>query len=143
MDKDLIEGVILLPENLFYNTSSAGIIIFLNKNKKESLKGKIILLNATQECYKGKPKNHISEESIEKIVQAFICGENVDRFLRVVDIEEVRAKDYNLSPARYVSLSKEILYRPLPDILSDLSVLQKESDRVDQDLAHIFKNLSL
>ena len=143
VDKDLIEGVILLPENLFYNTSSAGIIIFLNKNKKESLKGKIILLNATQECYKGKPKNHISEESIEKIVQAFICGENVDRFLRVVDIEEVRAKDYNLSPARYVSLSKEILYRPLPDILSDLSVLQKESDRVDQDLAHIFKNLSL
>ena len=74
VDKDFIEGVILLPVNLFYNTPSAGIIIFLNKNKIEERKNKIILLNASQESYKGKPKNHISEEGINKITNAFIEG---------------------------------------------------------------------
>ncbi len=141
VDNDLIEGVLLLPENLFYNTSSAGIIIFLNKNKMEKRKNKIILLNASQEFYKGKPKNHISEESIDKISNAFIKGEDVDRFLKVITTEEVKRNDYNLSPSRYISLSEEEVYRPIPQILSDLSMIQKSADKADQNLAQIFKKL--
>ena len=59
VEQDMIEGVILLPDNLFYNTTAAGVIVFLNKNKIPARKNKIVLLNASQEFYKGKPKNHI------------------------------------------------------------------------------------
>ncbi len=141
VDNDFIEGVILLPENLFYNTSSAGIIVFLNKNKLEERKNKIILLNASQEFYKGKPKNHISEEGIKKIATAFIKGEEVDRFVKVITKESVKKNDYNLSPSRYISLSEEAVYRPIPQILSDLNMIQKSADKVDRDLAMIFQKL--
>ncbi|MFH1684551.1 MAG: N-6 DNA methylase, partial [Candidatus Margulisiibacteriota bacterium] len=53
IEHDLIEGVIYLPENLFYNTIAPGIIIFLNKNKPTKLKGKIFLVNAGKEFVKG------------------------------------------------------------------------------------------
>ena len=142
VDNDLIEGVILLPDNLFYNTSSAGIIIFLNKKKIEQRKNKIIMLNASQECYKGKPKNHISEESIEKIVNAFIKGKDLDRFLRVITKGTVVKNDYNLSPARYVSLAEETVYRPIPQILSELKAIKKEEEKIDKNLDNIFKKLT-
>ena len=48
VEHDLIDGVILLPDNLFYNTSAAGVIIVLSKRKPASRKNKIVLLNASQ-----------------------------------------------------------------------------------------------
>ena len=141
VDNDLIEGVILLPDNLFYNTSSAGIIIFLNKRKREERKNKIILLNASQEFYKGKPKNHISEEGINKIANAFVEGKETDRFLKIITKEESAENDYNLSPSRYVSLSEEITYRPITQILSDLKTIQEEEKKADRELSRIFKKL--
>ena len=141
VDNDLIEGVILLPDNLFYNTSSAGIILFLNKKKMEERKNKIILLNASQEFYKGKPKNHISEEGIDKIANSFIEGREIDRFLKIITKAEAIKNDYNLSPSRYVSLSEEVTYRPIPQILSDLKDIQEEEKKSDKELDRIFKKL--
>src|SRR5205085_10196576 len=46
---DLIDGVILLPDNLFYNTTAAGIIVVLRKQKPKDRRGKITLVNATAE----------------------------------------------------------------------------------------------
>ena len=45
IDHDLIESVLYLPENLFYNTSAPGIILFLNKAKPKKQQGKIFLVN--------------------------------------------------------------------------------------------------
>ena len=45
VENDLIEGVILLPENLFYNTSAPGIILLLNCNKPAERKAQILLIN--------------------------------------------------------------------------------------------------
>ncbi len=141
VEHDFIEGVILLPENLFYNCPAAGIIVFLNKHKVSKRKNKIILLNASQEFYKGKPKNHISQSGINKIANAFIKGKDVDRFLKVITKEEAKKNDYNLSPARYISLQEEVVHRPIVQILKDLKVLQKEGVKVDSNLDCIFKKL--
>lgn len=134
VEKDFIEGVILFPENLFYNTTAAGIIIFLNKNKPERKKDKIVLLNASKEFYKGQPKNHISEESIDKIVNAFIKGEDQEKFVKVISLREAKKNDYNLSPSRYVNLADEESYRDIPEILRDLNTLKVTSNNLDQEM---------
>src|SRR6266536_1904319 len=67
VESDLIEGVIYLPDNLFYNTSAPGIILFLNKAKSGTNKqDKILMLNATRHFIKGNPKNFIDDESANK-----------------------------------------------------------------------------
>lgn len=141
VENDLIEGVILLPDNLFYNTTAAGIIIVFNKAKSKNRLGKIVLVNASQEFKKGRPKNYLPNESIHKIADAFIKGENVEKFVKIISNEEAAGNDYNLSPSRYVDTSEKETYRPIPEILEELKGLDKEAKQVDGALKKIFDEL--
>ena len=64
VEQDFIEGVIYLPENLFYNTTAPGVVIILNKANPKSRQGKLFLVNASREFSKGDPKNYLPEESV-------------------------------------------------------------------------------
>ena len=141
VDHDFVEGVILLPDNLFYNTTAAGIIILLNRHKLPHRQGKIFLVNASQEFKKGRPKNYIPDENIRKIAQAFIKGQDVERFVRVITNEEAAENDYNLSPSRYVDTSEKEVYRPIPDVLKELRGLEKEAKKIDADLKKVFAQM--
>jgi type I restriction enzyme M protein len=141
VDNDLIEGVILLPDNLFYNTTAAGIIVLLNRSKLPRRKGKIVLVNAGLEFKKGRPKNYIPEDDIKKIAQAFIKGQDIDRFVKVISTEEAAENDYNLSPSRYVDTSEQEEYRPIPEVLKELKGLEKEAVEIDADLAKVFTQM--
>ncbi len=144
VDHDLIEGVVLLPENLFYNTTAAGIIVLLNRNKMPARKNRIVLVNASQEFQKGRPKNYIPEDSIRKIAQAFLKGQDVERFVRVIDREEAERNDYNLSPSRYVDVSVQEEYRPIPEILEELwgrDGLEAQAKKHDAELKGVFRQM--
>ncbi|MEW6614644.1 MAG: N-6 DNA methylase [Thermodesulfobacteriota bacterium] len=141
VDNDLIEGVILLPDNLFYNTTAAGIIIVFNKAKPPARKGKIVLVNASREFKKGQPKNYIPDESIRKIADAFIKGEDIERFLKVITREQAADNDYNLSPSRYVDITEKEAYRSIPAILEELVGLEKKADEADEELQEIFRKM--
>ena len=135
--------MILFPENLFYNTSAAGIIVFLNRNKSQNKKEKIILLNASKEFYKGRPKNHISDESIEKITQAFIESKDQEKFVKVITSKEAAKNDYNLSPSRYISLNDAETYRAIPDILNELETLKTKSNKLDKEMDKVISMIEL
>lgn len=143
VDHDLIEGVIL-PENLFYNTTAAGIIILLNRNKLPHRKGKIVLVNASLKFKKGRPKNYIPDQNIRKIAQAFINGQQVERFVKVITNEEAVENDYDLSPSRYVDTSEKEEYRPIPEILHELwghEGLKEKAKEIDAELLKVFRQL--
>ena len=143
VNNDLIEGIILLPDNLFYNTTAAGIIIFFNKAKSSVRKGKIVLVNANQECKKGKPKNYIPEESIHKIADSFIKCVDIERFVKIITNNEAAENDYNLSPSRYVDTSEKETYRSIPAIFAELEGLEKKAGEIDADLQEIFRKMRL
>ena len=102
IEKDLIEAVILLPENLFYNTPNAGIIVILNQKKKHPKE--ILMMDATDCFIKVRPKNVLSEAYAEMIVETFLKWESKKNFSRSIPLEEVgrRENDYNILPTRYV-----------------------------------------
>ena len=103
VDQDLIDGVILLPENLFYNTTAAGVIVVLNKRKPAARKDRIVLLNASRNVRRGKPKNYIPDEAIRTLAAAFARGESVPHEVAVIAAGDAAAADYNLSPARWIA----------------------------------------
>lgn len=55
VDQDLIDGVILLPDNL-YNTTAAGVVVVLNKAKPAARKNKITVFNASKKLRKANQK---------------------------------------------------------------------------------------
>lgn len=132
VEKDLIECVILLPEKLFYNTGAPAVIIVFNKNKPEEKKRKILLINASKEYQEGKKQNTLSKENIQKIVNAYREFKEVEKFARVVTIDEVREADYNLSPSRFVSIVDEEKSRPISEIKVELERLEEERRKVEE-----------
>ena len=127
VDQDLIDGVILLPENLFYNTTAAGVVVVLNKRKPAARRGKIVLLNASKRFKKGKPKNYIAEEDIRPLAAMYVKGEPVEGEIAVIKNEEVAAKDYAISPSFWVTQSDDKEYRDINDLVESANRLAEES----------------
>ncbi|MEQ1726093.1 MAG: N-6 DNA methylase [Sphingopyxis sp.] len=141
VDRDLIDGVILLPDNLFYNTSAAGIIVLLNKRKPEARKGKITLVNASKRVKKGKPKNYLPDEAVKAIAALFGAGEPVDGEVAVIDSAQAEEADYNLSPSRWVGQAAEATYRPIKDIVAELLKLDERAVEIDRSLKKLLAGL--
>src|SRR5688572_8495611 len=117
VEQDLIEGVIYLPENLFYNTSAPGILLFLNKSKPKDRKNNLFLINASQVVEKGDPKNFIPVAGIERIAEAFKAWKDEEKFALTVTRERIAKEDYNISPSRYIHVADAATHRPIVEIL--------------------------
>jgi type I restriction enzyme M protein len=124
VDRDYIEGAILLPDNMFYNTSAAGIIIVLNKRKPAARKGKVLMLNASRRFTKGRPKNFLSSSDVLELARIYQDGLPVDGELAAVDVNDIVASDYNLSPARWAARSDQMTHRTIAEIVDDLMTLE-------------------
>ena len=141
VERDLIDGVILLPDNLFYNTSAAGIIVVLSKRKPEVRRDKIVLVNASRRVGKGRPKNFIPEDDIRPIAAMFLKGEPVEGEVTVITREQVKEADYNLSPSRWVGQTYAVDQRPISEIVADMQRLDEEAGEIDAQLARILVRL--
>lgn len=141
IDKDFIEGVLYLPENLFYNTTAPGIIVFFNKNKPAKLKNKIFLINASHEFVKGDPKNYIDEDQVKKITNAFNNKKEIDNFSMFIDLKDSIKNDYNISPSRYIHLGGIEEYKPVEDILIELAEVEIKAKNADKNLQKVLKEL--
>jgi type I restriction enzyme M protein len=143
VEHDLIDGVILLPENLFYNTMASGIIIVIRKNKPRARRGQIVLVNASKEFRKGTPKNYLTDEGLGKISDAITKGTPEKGFCAVITNDDAAANDFNLSPSRYISVDDDEVTRPLQDVIRDLVAINAEQHTVDLELNSIFQKLGL
>ncbi len=142
VDRDLIEGVILLPDNLFYNTTSAGLVVILNMRKPPQRKRRIVLLNASKRFTKGKPKNHIDEPEVELLAKQFLAGDEADEDIRVITVEEVQEADYNLSPSRWVVQANQATTADVPTLVSRMRYLASEIQASDERILDLLAAVS-
>jgi type I restriction enzyme M protein len=143
VERDLIEGVLYLPENLFYNTTAPGIVIVLNKAKPKARQGKLFLLNASREFVKGDPKNYISDDAIVRIADPFIEWKEVEKYSRIVSAEEIAKNDYNISPSRYIHTGAADEYRPIAEIVEEFQSLEDQARETDKVLQAVFAKLNM
>lgn len=141
VDRDLIEGVILLPDNLFYNTTAAGVIVVLNKRKPESKRDKITLVNASKRFTKGKPKNHLAGEDVADLARLFNSGESVEGEVAVIDTSQAAGADYNLSPSRWVTAADTADHRDISELVAELEELSVAAAKNDGALFALLKGI--
>jgi type I restriction enzyme M protein len=143
VEQDLVEGVIYLPENLFYNTTAPGIILFLNKTKSKERKDKLFLLNASKEFAKGDPKNYIPDDAILRIADTFKTWREEEKYSRIVSRDDIAKNDFNISPSRYIHTGEDEEYRPLAEIVEELNALENEAKATDETLKKILKRIGV
>ncbi|MDA8000900.1 MAG: type I restriction-modification system subunit M [Alphaproteobacteria bacterium] len=143
VENDIIESVLQLPKNLFYNTNAPGIVIFLNKKKPQKQRGKIFLVNAGQVFERGNPKNFISPAGVQRVSNALIRWKEEDKFSRIVTHAEVKEHNYNMAPTLYIRTSDEKTYRPLTEIVAELGVAEAEVKNADKALKGVLKQIGV
>lgn len=100
LEKDLIEAIIALPTDLFYNTGIATYIWVLSKNKRRERKGKIQLIDASHIYHKlrkalGDKKNEITPEDRSVITKLYANFEE-NEFSKIYKNEEFIYREYTV-----------------------------------------------
>lgn len=139
VENDLVESVLYLPDNLFYNTTAPGIVLFLRKVKPAARQGKVLLVNAGQLFEKGKPKNFLAPPHVDRIAEVIRSWEEVEKLSRIVPVEAL--SDYNISPSRYIHTGEAASYRAIPEIMSELEAIEAEARKTDMELKKILKSI--
>jgi type I restriction enzyme M protein len=139
VESDFVETIILLPDNLFYNTTSAGIILAINKEKNH--KNEVLLINASKLFQKGRPKNFLPEACIQKISEVYHKWTVEVGLSAIVPKAEIAKNDFNLSPSRYVAINGEDTTLPLDEAVVLLKEAKEEQTKADADLRNVLEKL--
>ncbi|MDP2631210.1 MAG: type I restriction-modification system subunit M [Candidatus Uhrbacteria bacterium] len=138
---DLIEAIIALPAKLFYGTGIPAAIVILNKNKLESHKNKILIIDAEQDYEEGKNQNRLRKKDIEKIASAFENYRDIEKYARVVDIKELDENEFNLNVRRYVENGEDEEVVDVKTVWSEVKEIEKEREAIDKKVGNYLSEL--
>jgi len=141
IEDDLVEVVIVLPENLFYNTTAPGIVMLINKAKRHP--GEILLVNASQLFVKGRPKNELTGEHVDRIARLYHEWVAEAGVSAIIATAEAARNDFNLSPSRYVAQTDQEPVLPLEEAVVLLREAEEERSAADQALQEVLRQLGL
>lgn len=92
IDDDVIEAVIGVGPNLFYNSPMEAMILVGNNNKAEKRKGKILFIDAKNDVIQNKGQAHLNDNNINKIFDAFSNYNHIENFCSIVSNEDLLSK---------------------------------------------------
>lgn len=158
----------ILPQDMFYTTNISVTLWIINKNKKARVsevnwniknyrdRQHEILFMDLREMWIPLEKKYIqfSEEEIDKIKYTYHTWqqvkystdyENIPEYCYSASLEEIRKKDYSLSPSNYIKFVDRDEWVNYDDKMKELQKefweLLKEEDKSKDDLLLVFKNL--
>lgn len=147
VDGNIIEAIISLPSALFYGTPIPACVLVINKNKPDSLRDKILFINADAEYAEGKVQNILRPEDIEKIDFVFTHKVELPKYSKLVDKKTIAEdNDYNLNIRRYVDNTpppepedvKAHLIGGIP--VSEITSQQSQFDKFGFTASEVFEN---
>ncbi len=109
IEEDLVECVIGLGPNLFYNSPMEACLLITRENKEKSKQGKILFINAVKEVKQESNMGYLEKKHIDKIFSAYKNFSNEKNFAALVDSKTVLEKNANMAINLYIR----------PDSLSD------------------------
>ncbi|HDY7867272.1 TPA: SAM-dependent DNA methyltransferase [Vibrio vulnificus] len=161
---DLIEGIVGLPPALFFNTGIAAAVLIINKDKPAALKNKVIFVDASAEYGEGKAMNFLREGDIKRITTEYnkakqtlvdageqtedklselVDAVTVDKYLRVVDIAEIKQNDFNLNISRYIDMSEDEEIIDIKQSLKSIKLIDEKLFATDRELKTMLASIGL
>jgi type I restriction enzyme M protein len=102
IEADLIECVLGLGPNLFYNSPMEACVVVCRTQKPKARRGKILFINAVNEVTRERAQSFLTDEHLQRVVRAYQDFKDEPGFTRVVPIEEIRAKEGSLNITLYI-----------------------------------------
>lgn len=134
VESDVVECVIGIGRNLFYNSPMEAFILICKQNKRAGRKGKILFVDAKDKVTRKNAESNLEPEHIKEILDAYLRYDYIDGFSNVATIEEIKQKGYMLAIPLYVSKNNESSY----DTRSSL----KKFDECSRDMHEAYQLLT-
>lgn len=99
---DMLECIIGLGANLFYNSPMEACIMICRMKKKPERKGRILFINAINEVTRKNAQSYLEDKHITKIANAYEAYINIDEFATVATIRDIEENNFSLSIPLYV-----------------------------------------
>ena len=152
LEEGLVDCIVAMPGQLFYDVSIPVSLWFISKNK-ENRKDKVLFIDARKMGYMETRKHReLKDEEIKQIYSKYHSWKNeknyedVDGFCKSATIEEIKSHDYVLTPGRYVGIEEEeddgIPFEEKMDKLtSELSELFEESKSLEEKIKNNLRGI--
>ncbi|QNR07785.1 N-6 DNA methylase [Macrococcoides canis] len=115
IEENLLDTVIGMPGDMFFNTSIPTVILVFKKNRENK---NVLFIDASRDTQKNKQKyNYLTDDQIEKVLVTYKHRMEVSKYSHVADIEEIKQNDFNLNIPRYVDTYEP---EPVPDLIETL-----------------------
>ena len=115
VEKDLIECVIGLGPNLFYNSPMEACILICRTNKSDDYKNKIVFINAVNEVVRKNAESYLTDEHICRIRDAYFGHKDVENLCKIVSCEDVLNRNADLNISLYVTPKSTIIKERLTE----------------------------
>jgi len=139
IEEDLVECVISLGPNLFYNSSMTSCLLITNNNKKTNRKGKVLFIQAVNEIRNEKTISYLDPHHIERIHKAYLNFKDEDTFSAIIKNETIlEDKNVRLSVQLFVKEDK-IIEKSFDLLLNDW---EKSSISLTKSMNELFKTLA-
>ena len=104
VEMDIIEAVIGIGKNLFFNSPMPACIIICSKCKPATRKKRIMFIDAQDEVTRKNGESYLEPHHIEKIVEVLSNYAAIDGFSTIAEINNIADNDYKLSIPLYVDV---------------------------------------
>ena len=145
IESDIVEAVIGLGPNLFYNSPMEACILVCNKGKQLERQGKILFINAVNEVKRENAFSYLTDENIDKIYKAFKNYNDIENFVKVVSIKNILENNSNLAISLHANVNNIISNtKNEEDTLFDLlKVWQQESNILKKEINKLINDLQV
>ena len=143
IEADMVDAVIGLGKNLFYNSSMESCLLVCRMKKPKERKGKIIFINAIDELRLERNSAWLETKHIKKISETYWKFKDVDEFAVVKSNDEVLKNNGNLSLQLYVSQKAESIEHNIEDLISDIQDVQRQQNKSIETLLGKLKDLGV
>ncbi|MEG1947680.1 MAG: type I restriction-modification system subunit M [Lachnospiraceae bacterium] len=140
LEKNQIDTIIGLPNNLFTNTGIPVVVIILKKNRKIDLP--VLVIDASHSFIKVGKQNVLQEKDIAKIVDVYQTRTEIAGYSHLASRSEIIENEYNMNIPRYVeAVSDEVNHDVEAHLLGGIPKANVEELRVLQAMIpDIMKN---
>ena len=129
IDADLVEAVISIGKNLFFNSPMEACILLCRTNKPKERKNKILLIKATDLVERKNTESYLTEEHIRIISDIFLNYKIVEGRSTIIDICDIPIDKYSISPKLYVKSNDNVDTEDFSELLSTWSVASSECNK--------------
>jgi type I restriction enzyme M protein len=112
IEADLVDCVLGLGPNLFYNSPMEACVVFCRAKKPPKRRGRVLLIDAVNEVSRERSVSFLTSEHQARIETAYAAFEDSPGFAKVATLEEISRLEFSLSIPRYVTRSASAVATP-------------------------------